>query len=152
MSSLLSSSSFLPHLLNLPFSLSWKLKRYIPTVATTAIQYYTPGSSTYHESWPFTVACFVALARYSSESARAERALNPDKEIDVVVETQKNRKRIEGLIVPKHLPKNGAIHEIAFKVKKREIGGVLEQSDSQETGDREIKVCLDSIRSLHLVD
>ncbi|GAA5934279.1 alpha/beta hydrolase [Sporobolomyces koalae] len=116
--------------------LVWKLKHYIPTVATTAFRYYTTRD--FHESWPLGVACFVALARYSSESARAQRALNPDRPIDVVRETQNNRKRIEAMIVGAP-PKNGAIDEVAFTVHPRQLGGVLEDADRTETGERQVK-------------
>lgn len=67
--------------------------------------------------------------------------MNPNKDIDVVEETQKNRKKIEGMLVSGKLPKNGAIREIEFKVRQRGLGGVLEEADKEEVnGERVIKV------------
>jgi len=66
--------------------------------------------------------------------------MNPQTRVNVEEEIRKNRKRIEGLIVSKSLPKNGAIFETSFNVDKRELGGVLRECDVLEDGNRVIKV------------
>ncbi|GAA6020817.1 hypothetical protein JCM11491_004663 [Sporobolomyces phaffii] len=123
--------------------LVWKLRRYIPTAAATAVTHLT--SSTYPDAWPLSTSLFVALARFSSDSARARRharALGGEVgEVDVVAETQKNRARIERLIVGEsgRLPKNGVVVPVSFRVRSRRgLPGILAEPDSIETGERRV--------------
>ncbi|GAA5997778.1 hypothetical protein JCM5350_003054 [Sporobolomyces pararoseus] len=120
----------------------WRFKHFIPTVAFTTLNYYVPfltRTTGYHDSWPLSTALFVSLAQYSSESSRAQRKLSRGEKVDVVEEIRKQRKRIEGLVVPKDLPKNGVIWETEFKVKSRGLEGVLEHLDREENGERTVK-------------
>ena len=126
-------------------SLRWRFKHFLPTVAFTTLNYYVPfltRTGGYHDSWPLSTALFVSLAQYSSESSRAQRKLSRGEKVDVVEEIRKQRKRIEGLVVPKDLPKNGVIWETEFKVKSRGLEGVLEHLDREESGERSVKVSL----------
>jgi hypothetical protein len=114
----------------------WKLKQYIPTAASTAYSYYTSAP----EAWDLRTALIVALAKQAAASSIAERKVDPNDEAAIIREAQEYRKRIEGLIAPKTLPKNGAIWETSFKVEKRGLGGVLKESDNLEDGNRVIEV------------
>ncbi|GAA6061859.1 hypothetical protein JCM10212_001292 [Sporobolomyces blumeae] len=117
----------------------YKLKHFILTAATTTLGYYTIGAP--HPTWPLSTALLCALARYSSETASAERRLcaatNEGEPIDVNVEIRKARRRMEGLVRPD--PKGGPIVETEFRVKQRGLEGLLRDNDREETGGRTIK-------------
>ncbi|GAA5956141.1 hypothetical protein JCM3765_005464 [Sporobolomyces pararoseus] len=123
--------------------LLWRFKHFLPTVAFTSFNYYLPLNlfPRYHDSWSFSTALFVSLTQFSSKTSKIQRI--KEGELDIVEQVQKQRKRLENLIVnPKDLPpKNGTILEVEFKVKKRGLKGILKSLDDQEEekGDRILK-------------
>ncbi|GJN94776.1 hypothetical protein Rhopal_007868-T1 [Rhodotorula paludigena] len=92
-------------------------------------------------TWPVQLSALTAVIRHrQSKAIRARLGKPAPPEDEIMRLSTEQREAVERLLATEgDKLKEGVVKEIEFRVTKRGLGGVLEELDGEETGDRVLK-------------